>query len=158
MAVIRTILHPPDFSPHSDYAFAVACALARGYDAQLFVLHVAPPPDIAFPGGPPPENYHPELTAALHRIQAPDPRVRLRHRLVEGDADEEIVQTARDIHSDLIVMGTHGRTGLGRLLVGSVAEWVLRRAPCPVLTVKLPAPSEEPSAEQAEDVARASHE
>src|SRR5207247_9050465 len=58
--------------------------------------------------------------------------------LLEGDAAKEIVELARDSQCDLIVMGTHGRTGLGRLLMGSVAEQVMRRAPCPVLTIKAP--------------------
>ena len=59
--------------------------------------------------------------------------------LMEGEPGEAILRTATERHCDLIVMGTHGRTGLDRIIKGSVAEHVLRRAPCPVLTVKEPA-------------------
>jgi nucleotide-binding universal stress UspA family protein len=68
-------------------------------------------------------------------------KIRVEHHLREGDPATEILALAQEIGCDLIVIGTHGRTGVGRLLMGSVAEAVLRRAPCPVLTVKgLPAP------------------
>jgi len=60
---------------------------------------------------------------------------------VEGDVATEILRLAQETGSDLIVMGTHGRTGLARLLMGSVAEQVVRKAPCPVLTVKTPFPA-----------------
>jgi nucleotide-binding universal stress UspA family protein len=68
----------------------------------------------------------------------------------DGDPSEEILAVARETRSDLIVMGTHGRTGVGRLLMGSVAEQVMRRATCPVLTVKTPVPEVAPAAEMAE--------
>jgi hypothetical protein len=74
----------------------------------------------------------------LHRFQVSDPTVHVEHRLADGNPSEEILRQARDTGCDLIVMGTHGRRGLGRLLLGSVAEEVMRKAPCPVLTVKLP--------------------
>jgi nucleotide-binding universal stress UspA family protein len=64
--------------------------------------------------------------------------VKPEHRAVEGDAVHEILTFAKENPCDLIVMGTHGRTGLGRFLMGSVAEGVVRKAPCPVLTVKTP--------------------
>jgi nucleotide-binding universal stress UspA family protein len=62
------------------------------------------------------------------------------HQLAEGDTAREILEVAREHGAGLIVMGTHGRTGLGRLLLGSVAEQVLRQSSCPVLTVKFPVP------------------
>jgi nucleotide-binding universal stress UspA family protein len=158
MTVIRTILCPTDFSRYSGYAFELACTLAREYGAQLHVLHVAAPPDVSFPGGPPPEHYHPERAAALHRLLPADPQVRVRHRLVEGDVGQEIVRMAHEIASDLIIMGTHGRTGLRRLLMGSVAEQVLRRAPCPVLTVRLPPSVSTRPADEGAELARAFHE
>src|SRR5205807_909314 len=86
------------------------------------------------------DGYYDELRGTLGRFQPPDPGMRVEHRLEEGDAAAEIVRVAQEIHCDLIVMGTHGRTGIGRLLLGSVAEQVLRRAPCAVLTVKAPFP------------------
>jgi nucleotide-binding universal stress UspA family protein len=67
-----------------------------------------------------------------------DPEILVEHRLRAGDAAQEILRTADEVGGDLIVMATHGRTGLGRVLMGSVAEAVLRGARCPVLTVKGP--------------------
>jgi nucleotide-binding universal stress UspA family protein len=136
MAVIRTIVHPTDFSAWSEEAFEVACSLARDYDAQLFILHVASLPDMAF--GETPEADHPGPSAQLHHIEATDAGVRVRHRLVEGEPAGQIVQFADEVQADLIIMGTHGRTGVRRLLLGSVAEHVLRRALCPVLTITIP--------------------
>jgi nucleotide-binding universal stress UspA family protein len=73
-------------------------------------------------------------------VQPSDPAVKIEHRLAEGDPAREILRVARETGCDLIVMGTHGWTGLGRLLMGSVAEQVVRKATCPVLTVKTPIP------------------
>jgi universal stress protein A len=70
--------------------------------------------------------------------------------VAEGDPAEMILRVAEEVHADLIVMGTHGRTGLSRLLMGSVAEQVVRRAPCPVLTMKAPFPAEQAEGRQAE--------
>jgi nucleotide-binding universal stress UspA family protein len=70
-----------------------------------------------------------------------DPKVRVRYLLVEGNPAAEILSAAREGNCDLIVMGTHGRTGLNRLLMGSVAEEVVRKAPCPVLTVRADVPA-----------------
>jgi nucleotide-binding universal stress UspA family protein len=141
MLAIRTILHPTDFSNYSAYAFRLACALARDYGARLVVLHVAMPPVVVYGEGvlpPEPEGYKERLREQLHKVVSQDPKVPVEHRLVEGDAATEILRLAGDSKCDLIVMGTHGRTGLGRLLMGSVAEQVVRKAPCPVLTVKTP--------------------
>jgi nucleotide-binding universal stress UspA family protein len=85
-----------------------------------------------------PEGYQHKLWDDLRRIQSPDPAVPVEHRLAEGDSAEEILRLAQESGCDLIVLGTHGRTGLPRLLMGSVAEQVVRKAPCPVLTVKAP--------------------
>jgi nucleotide-binding universal stress UspA family protein len=144
MLSIRTILHPTDFSAYSDYAFRLACSLARDYGARLTVLHVAEPamafaaegvlmlPSVAEPQ---------MLRERLDQLQPADPKVQVEHRLVEGDAATEILQVAEATKCDMIVLGTHGRTGLGRFLMGSVAEQVVRRARCPVLTVKTPLPA-----------------
>jgi quercetin dioxygenase-like cupin family protein len=70
--------------------------------------------------------------------QPPDGDIRVEHRVAEGNASQEILRSAQALKCDLIVMGTHGRTGLDRLLTGSVAEEVLRKAPCPVLVVRMP--------------------
>jgi nucleotide-binding universal stress UspA family protein len=148
MLPVRTVLHPTDFSDYSSHAFRLACSLARDYGARLLVLHVAPPPVIVYSEGlaipPEPAKYKDQLWQQLRQVQAGDPKVRVEHRLVEGDAVAEILRTAGETKCDLIVMGTHGRTGLGRLLMGSVAEQVVRKAPCPVVTVKTPFPETRP--------------
>ena len=83
-----------------------------------------------------PEEYDGELWQALRQMRSPDENVRVEHRLVEGNAAKKIVEVAEQIQAGLIVMATHGRSGLGRALLGSVAEQVMRKAPCPVLTVR----------------------
>jgi nucleotide-binding universal stress UspA family protein len=85
------------------------------------------------------------LRAKLHQLLPSDPNVPVDHRLAEGDAATEILRLANETRSDVIVMGTHGRTGLARVLMGSVAEQVVRRAPCPVVTMKTPLPRVQPS-------------
>jgi nucleotide-binding universal stress UspA family protein len=147
MLPIRTILHPTDFSDRSAAALQLACALARDYGARLIVLHVTELPTVAYGEGVVPPNPE-ELRAAaqeqLDRLQVPHGNVRAERRLEQGDAVTEILRVAQEAHADLIVLGTHGRTGLGRLLMGSVAEQVVRRAACPVLTVKTPLPETAP--------------
>jgi universal stress protein A len=74
----------------------------------------------------------------LNELQVPANDIRAERRFETGDPATEILRVADDIHADLIVVGTHGRTGLGRLLMGSTAEQIVRQAPCPVLTLKMP--------------------
>jgi nucleotide-binding universal stress UspA family protein len=141
MLPIRTVLHPTDFSKHSDYAFRLACALTHDYGARLVILHVAAPPVDGYGEGilpPQREDYLRPLCDRLNRLKPPDPTVAVEYQLVEGDAAAEILRTAAATQCDVIVLGTHGRAGLARLLLGSTAEQVVRRAPCPVLTVKAP--------------------
>jgi nucleotide-binding universal stress UspA family protein len=143
MLPISTIIHPTDFSDRSEYAFRLACSLARDHGARLIVLHVVPTPQgvgynelpIVPPLSP---DYRQELEEKLHKFKTVDPKLRVECRLEEGFAADEILRIARDTKADLIVMGTHGRTGLARLLMGSVAEQVARKAACPVLTAKAP--------------------
>jgi nucleotide-binding universal stress UspA family protein len=146
MLPIRTILCPTDFSAPSEHAFRVACALARDYGATVLALHVLERPLMTYSGvmgAPPAEPPSAEQRRAarehLDRVAAKDPRVSVEHLLEEGDPATAILQIAEERRCDLVVMGSHGRTGLARLLMGSVAEKVLRNAPCPVLTVKIPA-------------------
>jgi nucleotide-binding universal stress UspA family protein len=143
MLKIRTILHPTDFSAPSLAAFQVACALARDYGARLVLLTIKPP-EVVYGDGfvlaPDPEPVRRELFEKLKALGPADPSVHVQHVVMEGDPAAGIVEKARELACDVIVMGTHGRTGVGRLLLGSVAEAVLRKAPCPVLTIKgLPA-------------------
>lgn len=137
---IHTILHPTDFSLPSSYAFALARALARDYQARLVILHVIAPPTAIYAEPevlPQLEDRKPELEQKLDQMKATtDPSVRVEHLLKEGDPAAEILEAAQEVKADIIVMGTHGRTGLARLLMGSVAEHVLRKASCPVMTVR----------------------
>ncbi len=152
MLPIHAILHPTDFSARAKSAFDFACALARDYDARLVVVHVKPPQMM---GGEvhalitTPEEVDRELRGELDKLQPHDASIKIERVLKEGDAGTQILRMAKEISSDVIVMGTHGRTGLSRLLMGSVAEAVSRKAHCPVLTVKHPFPetsSGEPTA------------
>jgi nucleotide-binding universal stress UspA family protein len=139
MLAVKTILHPTDFSAGSDGAFRFACALARDYGARLVLLHAAEIPAAAFVGGvmiPAPGVQWEPLRQQLGQRLSEAAEVRGETRLAEGAAAPAILRAAKEVSADLIVMGTHGRTGLGRLLMGSVAEQVVRKAACPVLTVK----------------------
>lgn len=139
MLPLATILHPTDFSEHSLFGFRLACALARDYNARLVLLHVIPPPMVIYTGGPVPAETWPsieEVKEKLRQLEGQAHRVRIESEVLEGDPVDMILRAAEETSSDVIVMGTHGRTALARLLLGSVAESVLRKAPCPVLTAK----------------------
>jgi nucleotide-binding universal stress UspA family protein len=150
MLPIHTILHPTDFSEHSEYAFRLACSLARDHNAHLLVMHVWTAPTAVVFGEVVPdlgaEDSYREAAEELHRRRPADSEVDVSYRLVEGDPAASILQIAKETCADLIVMGTHGRRGLRRLLMGSVAERVVRGAVCPVVTVKNPFPETESSA------------
>jgi len=142
MPGIQTILHPTDFSENSRPAFETACALARDYHATLLVLHVMMPSVSPVYQAPLPDPLRTaesqESIAQLPWPQPSDPQIRVEHRLAEGDPAEEILRLTEAQRCDLVVMGTHGKTGLGRFLTGSVAEEVLRKALCPVLVIRTP--------------------
>jgi nucleotide-binding universal stress UspA family protein len=145
MLPLGTILHPTDFSANSEFAFRVASALARDYNARLILLHVIPPPMVIYAGGPVPAETWPsveEVKENLHKMEGRTCHVRIESQVLEGDPVDMILRAAEETHSDVIVMDTHGRTALARLLLGSVAESVMRKAPCPVLTAK-PVPARE---------------
>jgi len=151
MLPVHTILHPTDFSEYSEHALRTACALARDYGARLVPLHVAASPTIGYAEGiipPDPESYLEAVRDQLARLDVPDVGIQPDRRLEEGDPVSEILRVARETGADLIVMGTHGRTGLSRLLMGSVAELVVRRSSCPVLTVKTPFPALAPAGQE----------
>lgn len=141
---IKTILHPTDFSDRSNLAFHVACSLAQAYRANLVLLYVGGPiePLSSVSLIPTVDEAKDDLWKKLNTFSPDDPQVSVSRHIRNGQAAEEILQQAKESHADMIVMGTHGRTGLGRLLLGSVAEAVLRSAACPVVTVKLPPASE----------------
>jgi nucleotide-binding universal stress UspA family protein len=135
----KKILFPTDFSPASDAALAYAASLARDTGSQLLILHVEDV-QVAYAGGemylPAPTTPNLEVEKMLRSVVLADKSVAYEHRLAIGSPAEEIVQIAKDEGVELIVMGTHGRSGLSRLLMGSVAEAVVRKATCPVLTLK----------------------
>ena len=146
---IKKILCPTDFSENSEYALKYALALATLTQADLQLFHVVEP--ITYPQST--EFFEPvldevelmmkmetafqqQLEDQVTTLKAKYPKIK--GKLVTGNTFLEIIQAARDDDVDIIVMGTHGRTGLAHVLIGSVAERVVREAPCPVLTVKHP--------------------
>jgi len=139
MLPVHTILYPTDLS-ESRTVFELACALARDHGARLIVLYVALPPlgQALVVKRHDPEAYYAGEWQELRKIRPPKSNILVEHQLVEGDPATEILRVAEETKTGLIVMGTHGRSGLGRVLMGSVAEAVVRRASCPVLTAKFP--------------------
>lgn len=140
---IHTILVPTDFTRHSEAALRVARGLARDYGAKLVIVHVIEPELV--PATPNEMVYrfeagHDALDAVRERAEGTDLKLSVDTQLRQGDPATEILAAADEVRCDLIVTGSHGRTGLGRLFMGSVAEAVMRQAVCPVLTVKVPAP------------------
>jgi nucleotide-binding universal stress UspA family protein len=130
------ILVPTDFSTASDAALPHAEALARQKSASLLILHVEEPP-LAYGAGELyyglPEPSSERILKMLEEVKPTDPSVPFTHRLTMGDPAGEIVRIAAEEGVDMIVLGTHGRSGISRMLMGSVAEGVVRRASCPVL-------------------------
>jgi nucleotide-binding universal stress UspA family protein len=147
MGAMRSILHPTDFSPHSEAALQVARSLAGAHEARLVLVHVVPPE--AMPAAVSKALVDlaigcEGLREARDRVEGEDgdSKSPVESQLRRGDPAAEILDVAAGLPSDLIVMGSHGRTGLSRLLIGSVAESVLRGADCPVLMVKAPVHAE----------------
>ncbi len=145
----KTILFPTDYSDASNSALRYAVSLAQQADAMLLVVHVelasTPPLGTAAP----PDNRLAEQEAGLVTLlttisAAENKAVRHEFRRLKGDPATEIARLAEREHADLIVMATAGRTGWRRLLMGSVAETMLREAPCPVLCLKQPLASARP--------------
>ena len=137
----RSILFCTDFSRLSDGALPLATMLAREKQADLIVLHVQEPPTAYMAGEfyyGPLEPDKEALNQLLNRVVSADPNVACKHEMALGDPPTEILRVAKDNHVEMIVMSSHGRTGLERILLGSVAEKVVRRAKCPVLIFKQP--------------------
>jgi nucleotide-binding universal stress UspA family protein len=150
MKNIRRILVPIDFSPASCAALDLAATLAKATDASVDVLHVWDPPGLMPAGllavdhdGEGPPLTVEELARDRAEVGLKDARAMLEQRHIPshahlgvGNPAQEIVEVADTQHFDLIVMGTRGRDGLAHLLLGSVAEKVVRHAHCPVITVR----------------------
>ena len=140
------VLHPTDFSSASGTALRRAVAEARSRKTQVLILHVlAPVVPIVGEGYISPAAYEQMSSAARAWAQrkldravakAKTARVRARGMLREGVAHDQIVRVAKAQHAKLIVMGTHGRTGVARFFLGSVAARVAATSSCPVLTVR----------------------
>lgn len=146
----KTILAPTDFSSCSRHAMEHAVGLAQKYGAEVALLHVYELPTgllptTMVPGAAgtllPLRDY---LVAESRRQLLPQAEslqragIPVHPQVAEGRAADAILRAADELKADLIVMGTHGRTGLGRMLIGSVTEQVLRRAACPVYVVREP--------------------
>jgi nucleotide-binding universal stress UspA family protein len=147
---VKRILFPTDFSGCSQAALECASALASESGAELLIVHVDELPRQYIEGFgpgfaghgyvPASENTRDEVREQLNGVTPTIPGVRCEHHYLRGDPAEQILKLAERQDIDLIVMGTHGRTAALRLLMGSVAEAVVRRANCPVLTLKKPIP------------------
>jgi nucleotide-binding universal stress UspA family protein len=136
MFTVRNVLYPTDFSSYSNQAYFHALAQAEIHGASLTILYVYNPSQ-RDPGRGPDEDRE-YWRGMLEQIRPADPDITVSHVFLEGDPAREIIRYAQDAGIDLIVLGTHGRTGKERLLMGSVAEKVMRDGPCSVLVVKLP--------------------
>jgi len=151
---IRTILLPTDFSECGNFALSYAASLARTFKASIICLNVIEPivPTVGYSGMTEPlpiadiaEQLEDSAERELPKLAECDEcnGIEVEEMVVHGEASAEIVRVAKERDVDLIVISSHGRTGLGRILFGSTAEAVVRHADCPVLVVK--PPSEEDS-------------
>ena len=146
MAAIRRILVPTDFSDASAHALRYACGLADGWNASLDIIHVTENPFLAagymelyVPAPQYFEDLDREVIARLSGLLTSEETDRYRVTIVRrtGSAAQEILDYIREQPTiDLVVMATHGRGGVARLMMGSVADKVVRAAPCPVLTMR----------------------
>jgi len=149
MLAFKVIVVPTDFSDHSLRAIPYAVSLAEKFNARLKVVFVSEPAlqvaDVAWVGideRSMSQEHLEEARRNLERIaleQVPTD-VQVDAEVLSGDAVEAVIAYARDVNADLVVMATHGRSGLSHMLMGSVAEQIVRKAPCPVLTLKQPMP------------------
>ena len=147
MIKLDRILVPTDFSDFSKPALTYGCAMAARFDAELHLLHVVPDPAMLVPEAAAFSVESMEAQTEMLRVESMST---LNTLLPEGWSNEkqvvretrigaafmEIIDYAREKDIDLIVIGTHGRSGLMHVLMGSVAERIVRKSPCPVLTVK----------------------
>ena len=146
MKPMRNIFLATDFSPASRPAFRRALELALANEAALWIAHVAPPAGPITPDGYVLPRVYEEMELAIRTdaqkrlrtllARARKAGVKGRALLLKGVAHEAIVRSARAHRADMIVLGTHGRTGVARFFVGSVAARVVATATCPVLTVR----------------------
>jgi len=153
MLEIHSILFPTDFSECGNFALSYAASLARTFNAKIICVNVIEPivPTVGYSGMTEPlpiadiaDQLEDSAERELPKLAECDEcaGIEVDELVVHGEAASEIVRVAREHHVDLIVISSHGRTGLGRILFGSTAEAVVRHATCPVLVVKPPADDE----------------
>ena len=136
---LKKVLCPVDFSPCSNIAFHHAAELARSSNAKLVIAHVSPPPPTyvsGYSGFGAMVPYQPEPDPRLEQLDVADTSIDLERVHLIGIEGEAIVKFAEETGCDLIVLGTHGYGGFTRILLGSVADYVLRHAKCTVFVVK----------------------
>ena len=137
MKNVRRILCPVDFSDCSQASLDLASLLAREDGSKLFIVYVEQNP---FPYGPAVHGGVPNVEEEAHDLFKTLPaatNVEFEHDLLVGDPVSRLIEFIQEKDVDLVVMGSHGRTGLSRALIGSVAEHMVRQSPVPVLTVKM---------------------
>jgi len=137
---VRHILAPTDFSEHSKQAVTYAFELAQKLHAKLSLLHAIEVPVYAIEVALPLEGLEADARRELARLlpEAETAHVAVTRLVVMGVPYQRILETAADEQVDMIVMATHGRTGLSHLIMGSVTERIVRTSPCPVLTIRPP--------------------
>jgi len=147
MGTFRRILMATDFSEASQPAWNTALTLAADNEAALYVVHAYEPPNLIHTGGIVPGQYEAwdqNVRASANEklddlvVEALKLGVQADRTVEAGFPEEAIVKAAEEFGADLIVMGTHGRKGVSRMFMGSVAARVVATAPCPVLTVRVP--------------------
>jgi nucleotide-binding universal stress UspA family protein len=155
MVQMKTILHPTDFSESSNYALGYAIAFAKQFQSKICLLHVIPAISFQMYSGmssiPLPSQQVPEtalimadiekhVRESLEEVLPPEVRgsIPVEYFTRNGVAFLEIIRCANEIKADVIVLGTHGHTGLKHAIIGCVAENVVRKSPCPVFTVRHP--------------------
>lgn len=148
MIKLNTILHPTDFSEPSNHALAYAISLADEFGSKLVIVHVIEEISSALyfdmlqtpPLAQLMVDIEKQASKALHELVPADARARLKveYLIRKGPPFLEIIRCAQEVNADMIVCGTHGRSGLKHALFGSVAEKVVRKATCPVLSVRHP--------------------
>ena len=135
MLPVKTLMHPTDLTEASRHAFDLACEIARDRGARIVVVHVVPPANL--------RRAEVVIGNPLSGFREIAGDVSIDTRIEKGDPTSVILRMAEELKCDLIVMGSHVRTGLNRWLTGHVIEELVQRAACPVLTMRCPFPEQE---------------
>lgn len=147
MIIVKNILLPTDFSPCAKHALQYALSLATLFKAKLHILYVVPKMNVSISAGgvmyPVFKVYEDMEEKAKKKMHHLIPKrfleqIEINNIIVRGTPYVEIIKVAKKQNIDLITIATHGRTGISHALMGSTAERVVRKAPCPVLTIKHP--------------------